>query len=218
MRRFPGFLSDDRGSLTMEFVLWLPLLMAWLVVSAVFHDAYRNRDLATKASYTIADLISRQTTLVDNSATSPDLADLVFLQRALLPRLGREMSLRISSIQCMRSGGCFDGGGGYTPAIGDFRVQWSVVPERDDWPADFTPPPTLKTGDAPDLESGVPIETVPPMAELDTVLLVDVTVPFIPFSSLLDLSPQTWEYRVMIRPRFVSEIGLTTDEALVYFD
>lgn len=212
-----NFLRDERGSATLEFVIWTPILMAWIVVSAVLHDSYRNLDLATKASYTLADLISRQTILQDESADSPDLADMIVLQRALLPRTGRDMSLRISSIKCVRVGGCFDDGTGYVQAVEDFQVTWSVVPSRSDWPDDFASPVPLESGAETGNPEAVPLGIIPRMAELDTVLLVDMTVSHQPFSSLLEFDTFVWEFRVPIKPRFVPEIELITSEDSVFF-
>lgn len=212
------FLRDDRGSATMEFVIWVPLLMAWIVISAVLYDSYRSLDLATKASYTLADLISRQTVLQDESATSPDIADLIVLHRALVPRAGPDISLRISSIQCVRVGGCFDSGSGYDREPEDFKVRWSVVPARGDWPTGYVPPVPLESGAEPTEPEGVPLGIIPRMAELDNILLVDVTVTHDPFSSLVYLERQVWEFRIPVRPRFVPQVQLITTESSVYFD
>ena len=59
------FLRDERATMSVEIVLMLPLLMLWLAASFVFFDVFRVNMVNEKAAYTIADMISRQST-VDN--------------------------------------------------------------------------------------------------------------------------------------------------------
>lgn len=60
-----GFASDTRGGALVETVLFTPLMASAIVMTFVFFDAFKTRNLAQKASYTIADLLSRQTEGVD---------------------------------------------------------------------------------------------------------------------------------------------------------
>lgn len=88
------FVEDDRGTLTIEFLLWLPFLALWFVVSVVFYDAYKSRNDAAKAAQTLSDIMSRQVEV--SNAFIDELAD---LQDKLLPRVPNGKELRISSIQ-----------------------------------------------------------------------------------------------------------------------
>jgi Flp pilus assembly protein TadG len=55
-----NFISQTRGNMAVEAVLVLPML-AWVFIAfTVFWDAYRVKHLAQKATYTIADVISRE--------------------------------------------------------------------------------------------------------------------------------------------------------------
>lgn len=193
---FAAYLRDDRGNLTMEFVLWLPILLFWFVISAVFYDAYKSRDDAAKAAYTIADIVSRETELgVDR------IEELVDLQRALLPRAGREMFLRLSSISCDKTGGCLDPD---TAVTGDYSLNWSILPPHDTWPTPFPGAPAALTGN-----SDIPLDALPLMAEGDTIILIDVNVPFRPFSDWVGVDAREWAFRVAVWPRLVSEIDLS---------
>ncbi|MEM9782079.1 MAG: hypothetical protein AAF899_06355 [Pseudomonadota bacterium] len=211
-----GFLSNLRGAITMEFAIWFPVLLLWLVASAVIYDAYRVRDAAIKTSYTISDILSRLTTLQDTLVDGADLGDLVELHRKMLPRGGDRQALRISSIQCVRVDGCFTDSTTYVPQINDFVVNWSVVPRQAEWPVDYTSPVALETGAAAGTTKAIPLGILPPMDELDVVLIVDLWVPFTPFTTFAGFSATTWEYRVPVRPRFVPQIALSTSETMVF--
>lgn len=59
-RKLRAFLKNDDGAILMEFVLTIPLVAFAVYMSFVFFDAYKTKNTAQKASYTIADLLSRQ--------------------------------------------------------------------------------------------------------------------------------------------------------------
>lgn len=87
------FIADERGSLTMEFVLWIPILGFWFALSVAAFDAYKSRNEAAKAANTLADIISRQET-VDQAF----LDDMHLLTERLLPRVHGGEQLRVTSI------------------------------------------------------------------------------------------------------------------------
>jgi len=64
------FREDTRGSVTVEAILLLPMLF-WIYLSlfSIF-DAFRQYSLNQKAAYTIADLISRETTPLNDTYMS----------------------------------------------------------------------------------------------------------------------------------------------------
>lgn len=104
-----GWQRDEYGSITIEFLLWLPLLAFWLVVSAAFFDAYKSRSDAMKAAQTLTDILSRQVE-VDNAF----IDELYALQDKLLPRAPAGTRLRVTSVQ-------------YVDADEEYQVQWSRV-------------------------------------------------------------------------------------------
>jgi len=61
MRPIRKFLTGTRGSMTVEAALILPLLFWALLATLVFFDAFRQQNIAMKASYTLSDMISRET-------------------------------------------------------------------------------------------------------------------------------------------------------------
>ena len=65
---FRSFLGDrDEGSVSVETVLVMPILL-WAYVSAfVFFDGFRTYNTNVKAAYTIGDMLSRETNPIDNA-------------------------------------------------------------------------------------------------------------------------------------------------------
>ena len=62
MRRMRRILRDERGSIPIEGMLGALLILGWYVIAFQFYDAFRAKAQAMKASYTIADMISREET------------------------------------------------------------------------------------------------------------------------------------------------------------
>lgn len=58
------FWSDQRGASALEAVIITPVLIYLYVASFVFFDAFRTYNSSVKASYVIADILSRQTSTV----------------------------------------------------------------------------------------------------------------------------------------------------------
>jgi Flp pilus assembly protein TadG len=59
------YLREEKGSVAVESVLILPALAAMYCASFVWFDAFRNKALAMRATYTVADILSRQETVDD---------------------------------------------------------------------------------------------------------------------------------------------------------
>lgn len=55
------FARSARGSITVEAVLILPLLFWAYIATFAFFDAFRQQNVTMKASYTLADMVSRET-------------------------------------------------------------------------------------------------------------------------------------------------------------
>jgi len=63
LRRFSG---ETTGSISVEFMLILPLLFWWYAASFIFYDAFSTHSKSVKVSYMISDILSRQTE-IDNA-------------------------------------------------------------------------------------------------------------------------------------------------------
>jgi len=59
--------ADEEGSIAVETIMMVPLLSWALLSTLAYFDAYRAESISTKASLTIADMISRETGLVTSA-------------------------------------------------------------------------------------------------------------------------------------------------------
>lgn len=61
------FIRDHSGSLSVETVLIFPILVWAFCAMLVFWDGFRTNNEAISATYTVGDLISRQTEVIDDA-------------------------------------------------------------------------------------------------------------------------------------------------------
>lgn len=90
-RNFCRYRRDEDGTIIVEFVIVAPLFVVLIAMGFEFFDAYKSYSRASKASYTIADFVSRQDDF-DNA----DLAKMHAFLDGLLPWLNGEKSLRVT--------------------------------------------------------------------------------------------------------------------------
>jgi Flp pilus assembly protein TadG len=57
--------KDETGATTVEFMIVMPLIVFWFGGSFTFFDAYSEWTRSVKATYTVADILSRQTQVND---------------------------------------------------------------------------------------------------------------------------------------------------------
>lgn len=65
--RLKTFRAGVEGNVSIEMVFFVPLIITVLAATFALHDAFRQKSLNTKASYTISDAISRETDPLDDS-------------------------------------------------------------------------------------------------------------------------------------------------------
>ncbi|PCJ74312.1 MAG: hypothetical protein COA53_09760 [Rhodobacteraceae bacterium] len=172
------YLKDDSGTATIEFVLWFPLLMFWMLGIVVFFDAFKSRGALIAANTVVADIISR------NSEVDTAYLDLLqLLQSSLLPKTSGG-GLRISSILYTIDPDIVDDPGTYT-------VQWSGV----------TGTATIVLEDA-----DIQISELPDMYSSETVLLVESFVPYVPMTSYIGMTVTTLRRTIAISPRYDSRV------------
>ena len=59
------FRRSEAGSLSVEVVLAVPLLVWAITATFVFWDAFKTLNISQKATYTVADMLSRETQTID---------------------------------------------------------------------------------------------------------------------------------------------------------
>ncbi|EPX86515.1 hypothetical protein ruthe_01330 [Rubellimicrobium thermophilum DSM 16684] len=92
--RLLRFARDDRGSMAVEAMLILPILVWAYLATFVFFDGYRAQSLNTKAAYTIGDILSRETNWV-----TPAYLDSLFALQQVLTQSDQPRSMRITVIR-----------------------------------------------------------------------------------------------------------------------
>ncbi|MBF9034035.1 hypothetical protein HKCCE2091_07270 [Rhodobacterales bacterium HKCCE2091] len=61
------FLRNERGAVAIEALIITPVLAFLFIISFIFFDAFRTYNTSVKATYAVADVLSRQTELVYGS-------------------------------------------------------------------------------------------------------------------------------------------------------
>jgi len=97
LRILGRFTRDSRGSVVVEAVLILPLLLWAYTATFVFFDAYHTETRNLRATYTIADLVSRQTRMLH--ASDIDGMNKVFDMLNATAVTGQKTAIRITDVQ-----------------------------------------------------------------------------------------------------------------------
>lgn len=102
-QRLRHFAKDDHGSMAVEAMLFLPLMVWVYMATFVFFDAFRADSTNTKAAYTISDFLSRETALIN-----PNYIDSMYTLQGFLVDTANNLDLRISLIQFNGPGDVFE--------------------------------------------------------------------------------------------------------------
>lgn len=108
--RLARFQDEAHGSVNVEALLLLPLLIVTMAVSMVFYDAFRQDSLGEKATYTLGDMLSRET----NYITADYVDSAKFLFDVLTGAPEGETSVRVSVVS-------------YDGEDDAYRLEWSQV-------------------------------------------------------------------------------------------
>lgn len=95
--RIGTFAGGNRGSVTVEAAIMLPLLVWAYCALYTFFDAYRQTSISHKAAYTISDMISRETDPIDDAFLDGSYQMLNFLTRSPDARRLRVSVIRYDS-------------------------------------------------------------------------------------------------------------------------
>jgi Flp pilus assembly protein TadG len=91
-RSIRGFKRNERGTSIVEFALLAPVLLLLLLGTVTLFDLFRNLQSVEKATFTVGDMMSRQTVM--NQTT---LNNMLTLMRRMVPTAS-DGGLRVSSI------------------------------------------------------------------------------------------------------------------------
>ena len=109
--------------------------------------------------------------------------DLFTLQDKLLPRAPAGTRTRISSVQ-------------YLAVDDTYQVLWSEP---------------FGGGEAMANED-IPLSILPEMADFDTIIITELTVPYQPFTHWAKIEVTEWSFALVSRPRYVSAIAMISTE------
>lgn len=123
--RIAAFLRDERGNISIETVILMPLLLFATIGGLTYWNAFHSNSRTAKVAYAVSDIMGRH-----ESVDSVDMAYLWDLQNKMLPGNVRERTMRISSI-------CFENG--------SYHVLWSYTASGSDTPK----PAALTVSDIP---------------------------------------------------------------------
>jgi hypothetical protein len=80
--RLRRFARDTDGNVSIEALIWLPLILSLMAATFSLHDAFRHKAMNIKAAYTISDAISRETDPIDGAYLDGMVQLLEFLTRS----------------------------------------------------------------------------------------------------------------------------------------
>lgn len=167
------FRRSERGSMSVETVMIVPILLFAYAGLFTFFDAFRTVNLNTRGSYTIADMLSRESNTIDD-----DYIAGLNTVLSILTQSDYDTILRVTLV--------------HRVAEDDLRVAWSAV---DGGTGNYIKPITDAT--YTEIEDHVPI-----MADGDVNIIVQTWSGFVPMMRWVGVEPQYFEHTVATRPRF----------------
>lgn len=176
-QRLARFARDDSGTVLTEFVIYLPLLLwAWIAL-VVFWDGFRETNAAQKASFAIADMITREQSAVSDSYRNGLQTVFAYMTHSSTANV----SLRFTSIL-------------YHEDNERYQVDWS-----------YSPGSKLTELTTASLQSYV--SRLPVMAGGDYLMLVETHVAYEPIMHIPFfgdyIQPRNIDNFVTIRPRYM---------------
>ena len=176
--RLARFARDTHGGLTVEAVLALPMLTFLYASSFVWFDAFRSQNTNLKATYTISDMISRETLpLTDNYLNGIHMV-FDYLADSAAPS-----QVRITTVKCTED--C-------DKDSRKLEVCWS-------WATSGKTPHTEASFDA--MEASIPVMPIG-----DTVVVAETFMLYRPWFEV-GLPEMTMDNFIVTRPRFAPQIN-----------
>jgi len=196
LRPFARFVKDDRASVTMEAVMVLPLLLWGYFGMFILYDGYRALSSNIRASYTISDMLSRETNPIDQAYLNGlnDIQD-------VLTQSNYRTVLRVTVARYTDT----DGDGEVDP--GEHTLEWSNSTTGKD-------PIT-----AANFQTAI-IDYLPAMQDTGVLVVVETWMAYVPFMNItleqlytpgpasdrVVFGPFYFEGLVTTRPRFANQL------------
>ncbi|MEM6477423.1 MAG: hypothetical protein AAF647_00105, partial [Pseudomonadota bacterium] len=185
------FKRDERGVASIEGIILIPLLFWAFIGTFVIFHAFKTQTEGLRATYAIADAISREDGEVDSTYFN-SIYDLAKFMTDGAPGLAQRYTIVCQS-----------------PKEADkLRVAWSIVrfppqPANQPLPPEFVPLNSTSINTEKDRLPTIPVG--------DQLILVETFLPFTPvwsFNPVWEnaISAQTFDYFIFTRPRFTSQL------------
>ena len=127
-KRVSRFLRDTKGDASLEAIIILPALIVIFAISWLYFDVMRQQAINQKANYTLGDIISRETEILDEEY----IDNAQNLLRHLAQAQGDDVDLRISVVQYNKKGnGVSAGNETYDLVWSSARGDWSPLTQSD---------------------------------------------------------------------------------------
>lgn len=178
LSRLRHFLRDSRGSVSAEAVLVLPIVLWAYLATFQYYDAFGTIARNMKATYTLADLISRQTQTV-TPAYINGLTNLYSYLNHNPPGVWT----RVTTVGWDPNAG----------ASGQYYVQWSYATNSNPALTDTT------------LQSY--IGRLPTITGGDTLIVVETHMTYVPSFDIVGMQTQTYNQLVVTRPRISAQVA-----------
>lgn len=201
LRRALAAARRERGALSVETVIIMPVLLWVLGAMYVFWDGYRAASVATKATYTVSDLLSRRTDPIDQvfvNGTRTLFASLASGGRPV-PVPGDDTAIRVSVVtnKVVDVDGLLD----------DVLAAAGGIIDADAPSTELTLAWSTASGV---LDPLVDVESVraaiPDVSPGDQVIVVETEVAWEPLFAGVGLPGRRFRHVAVTRPRFVPRL------------
>lgn len=171
--RLRRFFRDESGAMSIELLLVFPLLVFVLMGSVVFFEGFRARANSVKATYTIADALSRE----HQEPITPEYLDNLYrLFGGLLPK-ERPETMRVTVIR-------------YDEDLEKYEVRWSEVRGTG-----------TRITDAMLLPETIQNDLLPNMSHDERGIIVESVIRYSPVFGV-GIRPLSIRNTMILRPRF----------------
>ncbi|WP_238367024.1 TadE/TadG family type IV pilus assembly protein [Mesobacterium pallidum] len=186
--RIRGFRGREEGSMTLEALIFIPLLISTLAATFAFQQMFHYRTLNTKAAYTITDALSRETEAIDAEYIDGMLELMSYLTHSAGP-----YSLRVSVVRYEAASTMTDEEGNEVIVPASLSVDWSKV-----------------RGDYAELNDSTVSSIagrLPNMLDNERIIVVETGTDYVPPFPLQDLDlNRHFQNLVFTRPRFAPQL------------
>ncbi|OIQ67996.1 hypothetical protein GALL_504180 [mine drainage metagenome] len=179
LRRFRRFFREQHGTATVETVLVLPLLIWTHLATYEYFDAFGTITRNMRATYTLADMISRQTGTV-----TPTYVQGMETLYAFLNHNPPNAWVRVTAVSWDPNAG----------SNGQYFVMWSQATDTADTKLD-------------DISIQGYTSKLPTITSADTLIMVETRMTYVPTFTIAGLPTQTFAQTVVTQPRLSAQVA-----------